>query len=254
MSLISSKYKVSLKVNKNIWKNNEKILSFNKKKWSRLQSNIKRDSFFNSQVPWYQVQNQKLKNDYLNNNISPLFAKETNYYLKKSNLRFFKNNFMNNIEYKLSHGNITNKQLKVVLNKVKNKKGSLLFNDLKESTLLQKLDYSLWTLNLVKSLFEIKQLVSHKHIYVNGKSMNINMYNLGKSDTVSLKYSNLTLGNMNLYLTKVNNYLYYKYLLTLPKLPNLSLFNNLYWINMLKSNIKMNNKNQFDLFQDPRQN
>ena len=49
-------------------------------------------------------------------------------------------------------------------------------------------------------------------------SMNINMYNLGKSDTVSLKYSNLTLGNMNSYLTKVNNYLYYKYLLTLPKL------------------------------------
>ena len=137
---------------------------------------------------------------------------------------------------------------------MKNKKGSLLFNDLKENTLLQKLDYSLWTLNLVKSLFEIKQLVSHKHIYVNGKSMNINMYNLDKSDTVSLKYSNLTLGNMNSYLTKVNNYLYYKYLLTLPKLPNLSLFNNLYWINMLKSNIKMNNKNQFDLFQDPRQN
>ena len=80
MSLISSKYKVSLKVNKNIWKNNEKILSFNKKKWSRLQSNIKRDSFFNSQLPWYQVQNQKLKNNYLNNNTSPLFAKETNYY------------------------------------------------------------------------------------------------------------------------------------------------------------------------------
>ena len=129
-----------------------------------------------------------------------------------------------------------------------------MFNDLKENTLLQKLDYSLWTLNLVKSLFEIKQLVSHKHIYINGKSMNINMYNLDKSDIVSLKYSGLTLGNMNSYLTKVNNYLYYKYLLTLPKLPNLSLFNNLYWINMLKSNIKMNNKNQFDLFQDPRQN
>ena len=84
--------------------------------------------------------------------------------------------------------------------------------------------------------------------------MNINMYNLKKSDIVSLKYSGLTLINMNSYLTKVNNYLYYKYLLTLPKLPNLSLFNNLYWINMLKSNIKMNNKNQFDLFQDPRQN
>ena len=149
-------------------------------------------------------------------------------YLKKSNIRFFKNNFIKGIEYRLTHGNITQRQLQVILNKVKLTKKSLLFNDLKESMLLQKLDYSLWSLNLVKSLFEIKQLISHKHVYINGKVLNMNMYNLLRSDVVSLKYSGLSLTNANSYLNNVHNYIYYKHLLNLPEIPNLNSFNNIY--------------------------
>jgi hypothetical protein len=51
MVLIKSKYKVVSKLNKNIFNDNNKLLSFKKKKWVKLKSNVKRDSFLNSQIP-----------------------------------------------------------------------------------------------------------------------------------------------------------------------------------------------------------
>ena len=203
MVLIKSKYKVVSKLNKNIWNDNAKLLSFNKNKWSKLKSNIKRDSFLNSQIPWYKLNQQKnnAKQNYslgISNNY-PLYENESDYYLKKSNLRFFKTNFFNDIQFRLSHGLLTKGQLNKIILKAKNKKKTILFNDLKEKMLLQKLDYSLWSLNLVKSIFEVKQLISHKHVYVNGKVLNMNMYNIKNNDTISLDYSFSSLINMNSY-------------------------------------------------------
>lgn len=74
-------------------------------------------------------------------------------------------------------------------------------------------------MNLVDSLFEIKQLISHNSIFINGKLLNMTNYNLTYTDIISLNYSSVVLRSMNDYLFRTHNYFQHRNFMMLPLIP-----------------------------------
>jgi len=76
------------------------------------------------------------------------------------------------------------KQLKNLVNQVQKKKGET--GEMIFSLLERRLDNVVFRLGFAKTRFQARQLVSHRHVLVNGKKVNIPSYIVKKDDTVSL--------------------------------------------------------------------
>jgi len=226
---LKSKYKLIYRLNDNIWKKDSKLLSFKKSRWNKLKRKTNSEFFFNPRIAWYKIENQSnyLKTKpYQNFDIDHnLWKMNQEFYLKKSNLRSFKMKLLNSIKFKWFYGNISKVNYKRIIKRIKILKKPALFNDLLNKILLEKLDYSIWAINLIDSLFEIKQLISHNSIFINGKLLNITNYNLTYTDIISLNYSSVVLKNMNTYLFKTHSYFQYRNFMILPTIPR----NKSYW-------------------------
>jgi len=220
---LKSKYKLIYRLNDDIWKKNSKLLSLKKNRWNKLKRKTNSEFLFNPRMAWYKVENKSkflktkpYQNFDINNSIWNI---NEEFYLKKSNLRSFKMKLLNSIKFRWFYGNISKINYKKIIKRIKLLKKPALFNDLLNKVLLEKLDYSIWAINLIDSLFEIKQLISHNYIFINGKLLNITNYNLSYTDIVSLNYSSVVLKNMNTYLLKTHSYFQYRNFMALPTIP-----------------------------------
>lgn len=81
--------------------------------------------------------------------------------------------------------NITEKQFKNLYLKARQCKGNVTENFI--GLLERRLDTVVYRLNLAPTIFAARQLVSHKHILVNGKNVNIPSYLVSVNDLVELR-------------------------------------------------------------------
>jgi len=84
-----------------------------------------------------------------------------------------------------THYNMLEKQFKTLFNKVSKMKGDRSENF--AGALESRLCTVVYRANFAKTIFAAKQLVSHKHILVNGKSINIASYQVKPGDVVSIR-------------------------------------------------------------------
>ncbi len=82
------------------------------------------------------------------------------------------------------YGRITEKQFKKIYKEAIRLKGDTSENLI--SLLESRLDAVIYRLNLVPTVFASRQLVSHKHVKVNGKTVNIPSYRLKDGDVVTV--------------------------------------------------------------------
>jgi len=80
--------------------------------------------------------------------------------------------------------NMTEKQFKNLYLKASQQKGNVTENLI--GLLERRLDAVVFRMNLAPTIFSARQLVSHKHILVNGKKLNIPSYSVKVSDVVEL--------------------------------------------------------------------
>jgi small subunit ribosomal protein S4 len=83
------------------------------------------------------------------------------------------------------HYNISEKQFKNIFKLAAKKKGDTGENFI--SLLESRLDSVVYRSNIAPTIFAAKQLISHKHIMVNGKIVNISSYKLQIGDVVSVR-------------------------------------------------------------------
>lgn len=84
---------------------------------------------------------------------------------------------------KLTYG-LSEKQFKNLVQKVQKKKGDT--QELIITLLETRLDNVVYRLGFAKTRFMARQLVSHGHVFVNGKRVNVPSYNISEGDVVSL--------------------------------------------------------------------
>jgi len=250
MRLIS-KYKIIPRLNENIWKNKGKLLSFNKKKWEKLRQNSKYEYFLNTKFSWFKLnQSQINMKKYYSQNLplDNVIWKDKKYnYLKKSNIRFFKMQFIDILKFRLKHGLLDiNNYSKLISASKKNKKPAL-FQDSLKFNALHRLNYSLWSINIIQNLFDIKHLISYNNIYINGQLVNINNYMIKDTDIISLNYSNVLLDKLDAYLYSTHNYLYYRYIDSIIDFPNNASLNKSLLFNILVKNNKQKFLNKFNV-------
>lgn len=85
------------------------------------------------------------------------------------------------------YGNMTEKQFRSLFKKAVNQKGDTSENLI--GLLESRLATVVYRANFAPTVFAARQLVSHKHIQVNGKTVNIPSYQLKIGDVVSVKDS-----------------------------------------------------------------
>jgi len=83
------------------------------------------------------------------------------------------------------YGNISEKQFKSIFKEADRRKGDTGENLV--GLLEQRLDMVIYRLNFVPTVFGARQLVSHKHILVNGKTVNIPSYVVKVGDVVEVR-------------------------------------------------------------------
>lgn len=83
------------------------------------------------------------------------------------------------------YGNITEKQFRNTFAEAANKKGDTGQNLI--NFLERRLDAVVYRLNFAPTVFAARQLVSHKHVLVNGKKVNIASYRVADGDTIEIK-------------------------------------------------------------------
>lgn len=86
---------------------------------------------------------------------------------------------------KKSYGRITERQFERTFEIANSKPGNV--GDNMASLLERRLDVAVYRLGMARTIFAAAQLVSHKHILVNGKVVNIRSYKVNIGDVVSIK-------------------------------------------------------------------
>jgi small subunit ribosomal protein S4 len=86
---------------------------------------------------------------------------------------------------KAHYGNISEKQFVNIYKEASRKKGDTVTNLV--SLLESRLDIILFRTNFAPSIFAARQLVSHRHILVNGKVVNIASFKVKVGDEISIK-------------------------------------------------------------------
>ncbi|MDX1916884.1 MAG: 30S ribosomal protein S4 [Rickettsiaceae bacterium] len=88
---------------------------------------------------------------------------------------------------KAHYGRINERQFRNTFKEASRRKGNTGENFL--AMLESRLDVAVYRMTLASSIFAARQLVSHKHILVNGRSVNIPSYMLQVGDIIELKSS-----------------------------------------------------------------
>lgn len=83
------------------------------------------------------------------------------------------------------YGNITEKQFRKIYKEAVRRKGDTGENLI--GLLEQRLDAVVYRANLVPTVFSARQLVSHKHVTVNGQTVNIASYRVKVGDVIQVK-------------------------------------------------------------------
>lgn len=83
------------------------------------------------------------------------------------------------------YGNISEKQFRKTFKKASNMKGDAGENFI--GLLERRLDIAIYRMNFVPTVFAARQFVNHKHILVNGKTVNIPSYQLKEGDEIEIK-------------------------------------------------------------------
>jgi small subunit ribosomal protein S4 len=83
------------------------------------------------------------------------------------------------------YGNISEKQFRGIYKEARRQKGDT--SEHLVGLLERRLDIVVYRLNFVPSVFAARQLVNHKHVQVNGKTVNIPSYTLKEGDVVEVK-------------------------------------------------------------------
>ena len=83
------------------------------------------------------------------------------------------------------YGNINEKQFRTVYEKASRMKGDKSENLIR--LLESRLDAIVYRLNLVPTVFGARQLVNHKHVMVNGKTVNIPSYRCQPGDVIEVR-------------------------------------------------------------------
>lgn len=89
------------------------------------------------------------------------------------------------------YGYITEKQFYRIFQEAHRMRGNTAENLV--GLLEKRLDTVVYRLNLAPTIFAARQLVSHKHVLVNGKSVNIPSYSVKDNDVIELKEKSRTL-------------------------------------------------------------
>lgn len=109
---------------------------------------------------------------------------------------------------KFHYGRITEKQFKNYFKKAKQQKGNTAQN--MAHILESRLDMAVYRAGYAPTIFAARQLVSHKHILVNDKVINIASYLLKVGDTVSIKSSSRNMSIVEDAIKNRTNVDYYK--------------------------------------------
>ncbi len=83
------------------------------------------------------------------------------------------------------YGNISEKQFRTIFKEAANTKGDTSENLI--GLLESRLDAVIYRLNFVPTVFSARQFVSHKHVKVNGQTVNIPSYRLKQGDVIQIK-------------------------------------------------------------------
>lgn len=166
-------YKKFINLKNNV-QNRQKLLKFKKKKWKNLLFTLTKTSKFRKRNCYYK------------------FFDQNNYTVSKYN-NFFSNNYKQKVLVKkmfnLFYSNLNKKYLKT-LYKTSRKKSNQIKNkiNLKKifiSLLESRLDIILVRSHFVLSIRNARQLVSHKHVLVNGVVISDHSFLLNKGDLVT---------------------------------------------------------------------
>lgn len=172
--VITNRYnKKKIKTTKKIW---EFIKNSKKKKWQEfLESQIRAQSFFNRFKP-HTIYSYKISK----------FASKGNSFKKK-----FKNNLLAKTTFSYLYGGLSRKYLKLKMTGIyrsKNFKNSI---NMCQEFFESRLDSVLYKAKFCSSVRAAQQLISHKHIKVNGTVEQNKAYILKKGDIITLKPQSL---------------------------------------------------------------
>lgn len=175
-----------LKIRSNIVKYQKKIpirkwfvfKNTKKKKWQNfLDTQIKAQNFFNRFRPYTNYSYKCSK-----------FASQGNSLTKK-----FKNNLLAKIAFKYLYGGLSKKYLKSKMTKIYTSKKIRNPISICTESFESRLDSVLYKANFCKSVKNAQQLITHKHVKVNGNVEKNKAYILKKGDSITLKLKPLKL-------------------------------------------------------------
>ena len=109
----------------------------------------------------------------------------------RSRLSDYGTQLMAKQKLKMYYGNISEKQFKNTFKEATKMKGDVSENFI--SLLERRLDVVVYRANFVPTVFSARQFVNHKHVLVNGKSVNIPSYRLKIGDTVEVREKSRTM-------------------------------------------------------------
>ena len=166
-------YKKFINLKKNI-QNRQKLLKFRKRKWNNILFTLNRQSKIKKYNCYYKFYNQ------------------SSYNVSRFN-RFFSKNFKQNLitkkSFNLSYGYLGEKYLKMLAFKSSSKSNQISnkinLKNFFSSYLEKRLDVILVRSNLVLSIRNARQLITHGHVFVNETMVKENAFSLKKGDVIT---------------------------------------------------------------------
>lgn len=154
---IKSKNKVCHQINENVWGNASKILKLKKKKWSLLKKKISQNADHSNQI------------------------------IKKSpsQKHLYKNRLLVKQLLQSFYGFLPYYKLKYIYNSIEKKNSQQIIDNL-IIKLETRLDVLLFRCSFVSTIFQAKQLIKHKNIYVNNRIVLSNNFYLSEGDIIKI--------------------------------------------------------------------
>jgi len=171
-------YKQFLRLRQNI-QDRTKLFKFKKKKWQKFQENLEKQS-----IHYKRFQTK----DQFQLSVSK-FASRGNSFKRK-----FRNNLHEREIFSLFYGDLKKKCLKKSILKSIKIKNYINYNLVDYRNVVFKLfesrlDTVIFRANFSLNIQEASQLISHGHIFVNGKSVKIKSYKLKSNDLIEISYN-----------------------------------------------------------------
>jgi ribosomal protein S4 len=177
-------YKKLLGLKKNV-QNRLKLLSFKKKKWQKFIEHLKKTSY--------------------NKKYNFRFYDQSCDYVSKFQSQFkwnFKNLLQSKKRFTYFYGQLLQKYIEIQFRLAKKKRKVLnpkywIFSKILVNFFERRLDTILYRSHFAYSIRHAKQLISHKYIQVNGKTINLSSYKIKNGDSISLTQKKKVLLNKN---------------------------------------------------------